>query len=319
MTDAEGKPVYKDYADYMVNHQRKPGIGPLSGWRGADGSKTGRGEPNPDQLQRYIDNGGFSEVHVPAEALYFKHANSRLERLGNRKGPAGRAGREHIPALSRTLAQVASLLPKAGSSRSRPNITATGSPPASTRCQPWYPPFADDGLGDDAFPLHAITQRPAAMYHSWGSQNAWLRQIHGENALYVPGAVCDRAGLEDGDWALLTSQSGEIRVPVRRMDAVNGSTVWTWNAIGKARRRLGPRHRRAGSDARLPAQPSDRRVAAPPGAMAAAGPIPTRSPAKAAWFDLRVSIRKDPDQSGGLSLPHAKTQALARWNRHLPP
>jgi anaerobic selenocysteine-containing dehydrogenase len=59
----------------------------------------------------------------------------------------------------------------------------------------WYPPFYEDGLAADAYPLHAITQRPAAMYHSWGSQNAWLRQIHGENALYVPGDVCDREKL----------------------------------------------------------------------------------------------------------------------------
>src|SRR5690606_6158620 len=27
-----------------------------------------------------------------------------------------------------------------------------------------------------SFPLHAITQRPMFMYHSWGSQNALLRQ-----------------------------------------------------------------------------------------------------------------------------------------------
>jgi hypothetical protein len=41
------------------------------------------------------------------------------------------------------------------------------------------------------------------MYHSWGSQNAWLRQIHGENALYVPGNVCDSQALEmaTGRWS----------------------------------------------------------------------------------------------------------------------
>jgi hypothetical protein len=31
--------------------------------------------PIPDQLERYIENGGFSMVHVPEEAQYFKHAN----------------------------------------------------------------------------------------------------------------------------------------------------------------------------------------------------------------------------------------------------
>jgi Fe-S-cluster-containing hydrogenase component 2 len=30
-----------------------------------------------------------------------------------------------------------------------------------------------------------VTQRPMAMYHSWDSQNAWLRQIHAHNYLYV--------------------------------------------------------------------------------------------------------------------------------------
>ncbi|RVD33506.1 formate dehydrogenase, partial [Mesorhizobium sp. M4A.F.Ca.ET.020.02.1.1] len=53
----EGTAKYRDYADYIVNHERMPGIGPLAGWRGKDGGSTGRGEPNPDQLQRYIDNG----------------------------------------------------------------------------------------------------------------------------------------------------------------------------------------------------------------------------------------------------------------------
>ncbi|MEL6433484.1 MAG: molybdopterin-dependent oxidoreductase, partial [Pseudomonadota bacterium] len=40
-------PKYKDYADYMTNHQRKPGIGPLAGWRKkGNGISHGRGDPN---------------------------------------------------------------------------------------------------------------------------------------------------------------------------------------------------------------------------------------------------------------------------------
>ena len=50
----------------------------------------------------------------------------------------------------------------------------------------WYPPLGETAGTD--FPVHALTQRPMAMYHSWGSQNAWLRQIHGENPLYLPQA-----------------------------------------------------------------------------------------------------------------------------------
>ena len=63
--------------------------------------------------------------------------------------------------------------------------------------------------------------------------NAWLRQIHTRNVLYVPGRVCDELGLIDGDWVRVVSHHGVIRVEVARTDAVNSSTIWTWNGIGK--------------------------------------------------------------------------------------
>ena len=50
--DEAGNAKYRDYADYMVNHERRPGIGPLAGWRGKAGDAMGRGEPNPEQLER---------------------------------------------------------------------------------------------------------------------------------------------------------------------------------------------------------------------------------------------------------------------------
>jgi sulfite dehydrogenase (quinone) subunit SoeA len=81
--------------------------------------------------------------------------------------------------------------------------------------------------------LHALTQRPMDMYHSWGSQNAWLRQIRGKNALYVPTKVWAEHGFTEGDYAQLTSKDGTIVVPVVHMAALNAQTVWTWNAIGK--------------------------------------------------------------------------------------
>ena len=97
----------------------------------------------------------------------------------------------------------------------------------------WYPPFEGEGIDVADYPYHAITQRPAAMYHSWGSQNAWLRQIHGENPLYVPGPICDEVGLVDGDWAWVSSYHGRICVPIKRMNAVNGKTLWTWKFGGE--------------------------------------------------------------------------------------
>src|SRR3546814_8367614 len=54
------------------------------------------------------------------------------------------------------------------------------------------PPLEGEGVSSRGkeertppFPLHAITQRPMFMYHSWGSQNAWLRQITARTYLYL--------------------------------------------------------------------------------------------------------------------------------------
>ncbi len=98
------------------------------------------------------------------------------------------------------------------------------------RCPSGIAPFSD---ADEDFTVHALTQRPMAMYHSWGSQNAWLRQIHGRNPLYVPTKIWEANGFAEGDWARVTSPHGEITVPVALMAALNENTVWTWNAIGK--------------------------------------------------------------------------------------
>jgi anaerobic selenocysteine-containing dehydrogenase len=84
------------------------------------------------------------------------------------------------------------------------------------------------------FPLTAITQRPMAMYHSWDSQNAWLRQIHAHNYLFVNPAVARAQGVTDGGWMWVESPWGKLRCMARYSEAVEPGTVWTWNAIGKS-------------------------------------------------------------------------------------
>jgi anaerobic selenocysteine-containing dehydrogenase len=73
-----------------------------------------------------------------------------------------------------------------------------------------------------------------AMYHSWDSQNAWLRQIHTHNYLFVNSGVARAAGIEDGGWMWVESTWGKVRCMCRYSEAVEPGTVWTWNAIGKA-------------------------------------------------------------------------------------
>jgi anaerobic selenocysteine-containing dehydrogenase len=100
---------------------------------------------------------------------------------------------------------------------------------------PFYAQPLETGMTDlQKYPLNAITQRPMAMYHSWDSQNAWLRQIHAYNFLYVNTATAREAGIEDGGWMWVESMHGKVRCLCRYSESVEPGTVWTWNAIGKS-------------------------------------------------------------------------------------
>ena len=99
----------------------------------------------------------------------------------------------------------------------------------------WYPPMEEEAVDGEEFALHAITQRPMHMYHSWGSQNAWLRQITARNRLFVHPETAARCGVADDDWVWVISHHGRVKGQVKLMHGVNPSTVWTWNAIGKRR------------------------------------------------------------------------------------
>ena len=60
MIDEHGNAKFPGgYKEYMVHHERTPGIGSLAGWRGPNGDQSARGAPNEDQLNRYIANGCF--------------------------------------------------------------------------------------------------------------------------------------------------------------------------------------------------------------------------------------------------------------------
>ena len=228
----DGTQKYADYADYIVNHQRKPGIGPLAGWRDADGTAIGRGDVNTDQLNRYIENGGFSISHIPDEALYYKPWNTAYQDwavgMGLYDAPQPYLFQLYVEPMRKFQLAAEGHGDRQPPEHLRQRVKETLDP-----LPIWYPPIEDGHVDLDAYPVHALTQRPMAMYHSWGSQNAWLRQIHGRNPLYVPTKIWEANGFAEGDWAKVSSTHGEIIVPVAHMAALNENTVWTWNAIGK--------------------------------------------------------------------------------------
>ena len=223
----DGSAKFRDYADYITTHERRPGVGPLSGWRG-NGDGQGRGAPNPDQIDRYIENGGFWTAEIPHEAEYYKPWNTAYQDWSVEIGLTDKPTPYLFELYSEPLRRFQRAAEGKGAIQPPDHLREQ----VRSRFDPlpiWY--RSDESTGE--FTVNALTQRPMAMYHSWGTQNAWLRQIHGKNPLYVPTKIWEANGFQDGDWARVTSAHGEITVPVAHMAALNENTVWTWNAIGK--------------------------------------------------------------------------------------
>ena len=235
-TTPEGERKFKDYPDFITRFQTAPdsGIGFLTGWRGKDGEKPLKGEPNPNQWQKYAENNCVHQYHMPPEHQYMRNWNKGY--LDFSKENALRQKNDPI-----MIAIYSDIL-------QRFRLAATGKRPGA---QPpehlkariykyfdplpfWYPPLEDEATDLTKFTLNAITQRPMAMYHSWDSQNAWLRQIHSHNYLYVNTATAVQHGIADGAWMWIESQWGKVKCMARHSEAVDPGTVWTWNAIGKA-------------------------------------------------------------------------------------
>ncbi len=232
-TNSDGSQKYADYADYITNHERKPGIGPLAGWRmGENGLTYGRGGPNEAQLDAYIKNGGFFSTHIPKGAQYYKPWNTAYQdwavQLGLYDTP-----QPYIFEIYSEPMRKFQLAAEGHGERQPPEHLRARIKHTMDPMPFWYPALEEAAVDNDEYPVHALTQRPMAMYHSWGSQNAWLRQIHGHNPLYVPTKLWEANGFAEGDWARVSSVHGAITVPVAHMAALNENTVWTWNAIGK--------------------------------------------------------------------------------------
>ena len=290
VTESGGQ-KYADYADYITNHERKPGIGPLAGWRmGAHGLSHGRGAPNAAQLDSYIKNGSFCAQPIPEEAQYYKPWNMAYQDWAVGIGIFDRPQPYIFDLYCEPLRRF-QLAAEGRGSRQPPDnlrerIKATLDP-----LPIWYPALEDNHIDGEEYPLHALTQRPMAMYHSWGGQNAWLRQIHGINPLYLPTGLFQQHGFSDGDWARVTSTHGEITVPVAHMAALNPHTVWTWNAIGKRKGTWALKHDAPEATNGFLLNHLIHELLPPKGdglRWANCDPVT----GQAAWFDLRVKIEK---------------------------
>jgi len=234
--NSDGTRRFRDYKDLVINYETEPGsgIGFLAGWRGKGGEKFMRGEPNPNQWEMYAKNNCVYQHELPKSYQYMRNWNRGYLHWAQDHGLIRYTDPVNLHVYSEVL--------------QRFRLAAEGKRPG--RQPPEYLrervrrhfdplPFYSEALETRAidrqkYPLCAVTQRPMAMYHSWDSQNAWLRQIHAHNYLFLSPRVGAQHGFDDGDWIWVESAHGRVRCMCRFSEAVEPGTVWTWNAIGKA-------------------------------------------------------------------------------------
>ena len=279
----------------MTRHQRRPGVGPLAGWRG-DGTAQGRGAPNPDQIERYIANGGFWTGARPRGGRLLQAMERRLSGLGRghrllrqRRSPTSSSSTRSPSPASRPP-------PSARATASRPRTCANSSPAPWRRCR----------SGTRRPPTPASTRRPFRCTPSPSAR----RRCTTPGARRTPGSGRSTARTRSTSPARSGTRSASSPAtgptssrrtpaspcPVARMDAQNAATVWTWNAIGK----------RPGAWALDPAAPEATRgfllnhlipESLPPGASGHAASNSDPVTGQAAWYDLRVRLERVPARS----------------------
>ena len=286
-TKPDGARKYRDYSDFIVNHEMAPGIGFLSGWRGADGESFLRGAPNPRQWEMYERNESFCRTPLPESARFMRFANREYIQFAKNAGWLAADDDESalpIELYSETLRRF-QLAGEGFGARVPPDEARR------LRLRENFDPlpFWRESPGDDSgkFPLCAVTQRPMFMYHSWDSQNAWLRQIADRNPVFLHRGLAESLDIGDGDAVWLESRVGRTAARAKLADGMRGDSAWTWNAIAKSPGTWGlSSDSHEATDSFL----MNRLISE----WDAAGKFPHADPVtgQAAWYDLRVSVRK---------------------------
>ncbi len=296
--NADGGRKYRDYPDFITNFETAPGsgIGFLAGWRGKGGEKSMRGEPNPNQWQMYEKNNCVYHHHLPKSFQYMRNWNQGYLQWAQAHGLTRYAEPINIHIYSEVLQKFRLAAQGKTDGRQPPQHLRKRIETYFDPLPFFYEPLESQLSDKHKYPLNAVTQRPMAMYHSWDSQNAWLRQIHTYNYLYVNPKTAAVQGIADGDWIWVESMHGKVRCMCRFSEALEPGTVWTWNAIGKAAGawNLEPKANESKQGFLLNHVISEELPAHDAGAHVSNSDPVT---GQAAWYDVRVRIYKaGPDE-----------------------
>lgn len=296
-TKEDGTPKFDGYKQFITNWEKHEGIGFLAGWRGENGDKSIMGEPNPKQWEKYIENDCFFEYHLEDDQKYYRFANKKYldfaadTHLNFNNKPI-------VMALYSETLQKFNLAgqglydgPCPTDEQDKQRLTTYFTPFPT-----YYKPLEVAMVDEVEYPFSTTTQRPMYMYHSWDSQNAWLRQILAQNKLFMNRAKANSMRIDDDDWVWIESETGKVKAQVQLMEGVEQNTVWTWNAIGK---QSGAWGLKAKADEAvkgfllnhliselLPKRPGQRDITN-------SDPVT----GQAAWYDTRVKIYRADDQT----------------------
>ena len=302
-TTPEGTRKYKDYPDFIVRYETAPGsgIGFLTGWRGEDGKQSLRGAPNPKQWEMYAANNCVHHFTMPVEHQYMRNWNRGYLEWAQTAGLRRDCDPITIHIYSEFMQRFRLAAQGKGEGRKPPERLRER---VDTYFDPlpfWYPPLEVQASDLQAFPLAAVTQRPMAMYHSWDSQNAWLRQIHSHNHLFVNPVTALAQGIQDEDWIWVESAWGRVRCQCRHSGAVEPGTVWTWNAIGKAKGAWALTDTANESERGFLLNHLISDELPGPGGTRISNSDPITG--QAGWYDVRVRIRRADDNEPKQSFP----------------
>jgi anaerobic selenocysteine-containing dehydrogenase len=290
-TRPDGSRKFRDYPDFIVNFETEPGSGQgfLIGWRGKDGDKSLVGEPNPKQWEMYANNNCVFHHVMPESHQYMRNWNLGYSEWAQQM----KLRRFSDPVIIQLYAEVLQKFRRAAKGHGKRVPPVALRERILTYFDPlpfYYAPLEVQATDTASYPLAAITQRPMAMYHSWDSQNAWLRQIHAHNYLFVNEKTAMAEGIADGDWIWVESAHGRVRCLCRHSNAVEPGTVWTWNAIGKAQGawNLAPEANEAQRGFLLNHLITEELPAGEGRMVSNSDPVT----GQAGWYDVRVRIRK---------------------------
>ena len=211
--DADGNRKYRDYPDFIVNYETAPGsgIGFLSGWRGKNGEKTLKGEPNSNQWEMYANNNCVHHYKLPRSYQYMRNWNKGYLEWSQHHSLTRYAEAIQIHLYSEIFQEFRLAAQGKRKGKQPPEHLRKRVETYFDPLPMYHEPLETMQTNRHTYPLNAITQRPMAMYHSWDSQNAWLRQIHAYNHLYMHPSVGNNNGFSDGDWVWVESMHGKIR------------------------------------------------------------------------------------------------------------